>query len=127
MRTMFIMMSHKMTQAQYDDAKNHFAIDRFIELPNDQWSQIPADADDISEYLADLKHNIVKQSNAGDLLLVQGDFGATVAMVHFAFKQGIIPVYATTRRAVKEIVDGDKVITTRTFEHVRFRIYEKGC
>lgn len=127
MRTMFILMSHKMTQAQYDDAKNNFGIDQFIELPNDQWSQIPAEVDDISPYLAELKHNILKQSEQGDMLLVQGDFGTTVAMVHFAFENGMIPVYATTRRAAKEIVDGDKVITTRTFEHVRFRVYEKGC
>jgi len=124
---MFVLMSHKMTQAQYDDAKNHFAIDRFVELPNDQWSQIPADIDDISPYLADLKHNILKQFEHRDILLVQGDFGATVIMVHFAFENDMIPVYATTARIAKDIIDGDKVTTIRTFEHVRFRKYFKGC
>lgn len=127
MRTMFILMSHQMTQAQYDDAKESYGASEFVELPRDTWSQIPAEADDISAYLAELKDNILKQSELNDILLVQGDFGATVSMVNFAFQNGLLPVYATTRRAVKEIVDGDKIITTRTFEHVRFRIYEKGC
>jgi len=124
---MFILMSHKMTQTQYDDATKSFGIDRFIELSSDQWAQIPAEVKDISPYLAELKHNILKQSEHGDILLVQGDFGATVVMVHFAYANGLIPVYATTRRAAKETVEGDKVITTSTFKHVRFRIYEKGC
>lgn len=126
MRTMFILMSHKMTQAQYDDAKNSLHVDNFVVLSNDDWSQIPADADDISSYLADLKDNILKQSQAGDFLLVQGDFGATVAMVYFAFEHGVIPVYATTKRISKDIFNGDRVTTIRTFEHIRFRKYTKG-
>jgi hypothetical protein len=56
---------------------------------------------------------------------VQGDFGATFAMIQFAYKLGMLPVYATTQRRAVESRDGDKIVTTRVFEHVRFRIYER--
>ena len=58
--------------------------------------------------------------------MVQGDFGAIVEMVHFAFKVGLIPVYSTTKRVAKDIIDGDTITTLRIFEHVRFRKYTKG-
>ncbi len=126
MKTMFILMSHQMTEIQYSDAKKNLAIDEFINLSTDIWSQIPAEVESIGLHLEDLKHNIMRQSQKGDLLLVQGDFGATVEMVHFAFREGLIPVYATTKRIAKDIVDGDTVTTIRTFEHVRFRKYTRG-
>ena len=125
MKKMFILMSHDMTVAQYEDAEINYAIKNFIVIPSQFWSQIPAEIDSISSYLEDIKHNLMIESNVGDILLVQGDFGATVEMVQFAFKQGLIPVYATTKRIAKEIVDGDKITTIRTFEHVRFRKYYK--
>ncbi len=126
MKTMFILVSHQMTKLQYNDAKENLGIDRFIKLSTDVWSQIPADAETIGFYLEDLKYDIKKQYQKNDLLLVQGDFGATVEMVHFAFKQGLIPVYATTKRIAKDIIDGDTVTTIRTFEHIRFRKYTEG-
>ncbi len=126
MKTMFILVSHQMTKKQYNDAETSYRVDRFVQLPTDIWSQIPAEVESISLDLEDLKHNIMRQSKKGDLLLVQGDFGATVEMVHFAFREGLIPVYATTKRIAKDIVDGDTVTTIRTFEHVRFRKYTRG-
>ncbi|MEA1918339.1 MAG: CRISPR-associated protein Csx20 [Campylobacterota bacterium] len=123
---MFILLSHQMTPVQYEDAKESLHVKNFTELSKEIWSQIPCDCIDISEYLVTIKHNILKSSKAGDILLVQGDFGATVAMVQFAHKNDLIPVYATTKRIAKDRVDGDKVVTVRTFEHVRFREYTKG-
>ncbi len=123
---MFILVSHQMTEIQYSDAKMNHGVNRFVKLSTDIWSQIPAEVETIGLYLEDLQHNILKESEKGDLLLVQGDFGATVEMVHFAFRQGLIPVYATTKRIAKDIVDGDTVTTIRTFEHMRFRKYTRG-
>ncbi len=126
MKKMFVLMSHQMTQTQYNDARSSYDVEQFVELDNKDWSNIPADTDSISLYLETLKHNILQDAQLNDLLLVQGDFGATVAMVHFAHEQGIVPVYATTQRIARDIVNGDRVTTIRTFEHVRFRIYERG-
>ncbi len=126
MKTMFILVSHRMTEKQYYDAETNYGIDRFIKLSTDAWSQIPANAETVGRYLEDIKNDISEQSKKGDLLMVQGEFGATVEMVHFAFRQGLVPVYATTQRISKDIVEGNKVTTTRTFEHVRFRKYARG-
>ena len=126
MKTMFILVSHELTEVQYNDAKENHKIDRFAKLSIDIWSQIPSDVEAIDVFLEDLKNDLLRQSNKGDLLLVQGDFGATVEMVNFAFKQGLVPVYATTKRIAKDIIDGDTVTTIRTFEHIRFRKYTKG-
>jgi hypothetical protein len=45
-------------------------------------------------------------------------------MVSFAKQHGLIPVYATTDRVARDIIEGDKIITVREFKHVRFREYE---
>ena len=126
MKTMFILVSHELTEIQYNDAKENHKIDRFVKLPIDIWSQIPSDVEVIDVFLEDLKNDLLRQSKNDDLLLVQGDFGATVEMVNFSFKQGLVPVYATTKRIAKDIIDGDTVTTIRTFEHIRFRKYTKG-
>ncbi len=126
-KKMFILMSHTITSAQKSDAIERFNVSEFIVIPSEQWGQIPADADSVCNYTSALKIFLNKHANKGDILLVQGDFGATINMVHFAFQQEIIPVYATTKRSAKEIIEGDKITTVREFRHVRFRIYETQC
>ena len=49
MKTMFILMSHEMTEVQYEDAKNNYHIERFIKLPTDIWSQIPPESENIQK------------------------------------------------------------------------------
>lgn len=126
MKTMFVLMSHELTTLQYEDAKLSLDVQRFEKIKSDTWSQIPADADSVTVYLAKIKDHLMQHAKQGDILLVQGDFGATVALVCFAFDHGIIPVYATTERKATEVLQGDMIVTTRTFEHVRFRKYETG-
>jgi len=65
------------------------------------------------------------QGQKGDLLLVQGDFGATYALVRFAQHLGLVPLYATTARRSKEVVENGEVKTERIFTHARFREYEE--
>jgi hypothetical protein len=45
-------------------------------------------------------------------------------MVQFAKENGLIPVYATSKRYVKEVVDGEYITTIREFKHIRFREFE---
>lgn len=123
MKTMFILISHEMTEQQYRDAKDSLGVDRFKNITLPIWSQIPADAESVEAYLGEIKESISTHRKRGDLLLIQGDFGATFNMVQFAKEIGVVPIYATTRRKATESVDGDRVTTSRTFEHVRFRKY----
>jgi len=123
-RKFFILMSHKMTESQKRDAISSFGVTQFIEVPNRWWGQIPPNADSIVSYIEDILNFLEKRSEKGDIILVQGDFGATFYIACWAKKHDLLPVYATTERVAIESVDGEKIITTREFKHVRFRVYE---
>ena len=123
MKTMFILMSHAMTQQQSADARDTLHVDNFEVIPSKVWSQIPAEFESIEECLVDIKIYLRKKASKEDYLLVQGDYGATFNMVQFAKENGLVPVYATSIRKAYEVVEGEKVTTVREFQHVRFRKY----
>jgi len=126
-KSLFVLISHDMTPAQINDAKLSLRVDRIVTIPNNNWSQIPAEAKSVCPYTQEIKEWLKLNAKKGDYLLVQGDFGATVNMIYFARRLGLIPIYATTKRVIKEVIKGDEVITIRAFEHIRFREYEDIC
>jgi len=123
MNTMFILMSHAITEQQCADARRTLNVNTFTVVPSNVWSQIPADFESLEDSLVDMKNYLSIHAVKGDYLLVQGDYGATFSMVRFAQEIGLVPVYATTKRNVYEVVDEEKVKTVREFKHVRFRKY----
>ena len=128
MKKLFVLMSHEMTPIQKENARRNWGVDEFVVVPSRWWGQIPADADSVCPYTKEIKSWLDTHANKGDMLLVQGDFGATVDMIAYARKRGLVPVYATTKREAQEKIEGDNVVTTRVFVHVRFREYEDtGC
>ena len=129
MKRMFLCFNHELTREQIQDAKRNLNIDEFIHLPSrlkKLWQNIPPDLLDISSYLKPIIDWLKTTTREGDLILVQGDFGATYLIVQFAFKEGLIPVYATTKREVieKKMPDG-KVEMIHQFRHVIFRRYRQ--
>lgn len=129
MKRMFLCFNHELTREQIQDAKRNLNIDEFIHLPSrlkKLWQNIPPDLLDISSYLKPIIDWLKTKTREGDLILVQGDFGATYLIVQFAFKEGLIPVYATTKREVieKKMPDG-KVEMIHQFRHVIFRRYRQ--
>ena len=116
-------MSHTITQQQINDAQSALDVQKFVTLPTDVWSQIPAETESVESSLLPLKAQLVTYAKKGDLLLVQGDYGATYNMVQFAKEIGLVPVYATSERKAYEVVEGEKITTVREFRHVRFRKY----
>ncbi len=124
MKTLFILMSHIITSSQKEDARNTLGIEHFVVVPSKWWGQIPADAKSVCSYTEEIESYLEVHARAGDMLLVQGDFGATVRMVYFAQTIGLTTIYATTNRISKEVIEGEKIITVREFRHVRFRQYE---
>ena len=123
MKTMYILMSHTITQQQINDAQSALDVKKFVTLPTDVWSQIPAETESVESSLLPLKAQLVTYAKKGDLLLVQGDYGATFNMVQFVKERGLVPVYATSKRKAYEVVEGEKITTVREFRHVRFRKY----
>jgi hypothetical protein len=125
MKTMFVLISHTMTEEQRLDAQISLGVKKFVVLETKEWCQVPAESDSVLPHLATLQKRVREESSPGDILLVQGDFGATYAMVEFAHTLQMTPVYATTQREAVEKREGERVITTRVFRHVRFRKYER--
>lgn len=126
---MFLIFSHKMTKDQIEDAENSLDVVSLVEMPDslkELWRQISPLPERIETVLEPLRQWLEAVAQPFDFVLIQGDFGATWLMVDFAFKQGLVPVYATTRRKAKEIAQPDGSIKTEhLFQHQRFRRY--GC
>ena len=125
--SLFLIFNHRLTQIQIDDARASLGVGHIINLPPDLeklWQQIPVDLSKIDDYLAPIKTLLSEQASMSDYVLIQGDFGATFIMVKFAFENGLIPIYSTSRReAVEEHNDEGTVKLTHNFKHVMFRKY----
>ena len=126
MKKLFLLFSHTLTEEQVEDAKNSFGVEAFVELPlelQNLWSNVPSDLEEVSAYLEPLKIYLKEQSSTDDVVLIQGDFGATYSMVNSVKSLGLKAVHATTKRDVIEKTIDDKVVKTSVFKHVRFRVY----
>jgi len=121
---MILLFSHKLTAEQINDGKSSFGVEEFIALDDDLqtiWSNVPADLESVVEYLQSIRDFLIKNMEEDDVVLVQGDFGATCAIASFVKSLGGVAVYATTKRNVVEKEIDGKIVKTSIFEHVRFR------
>ena len=125
MKILFMLMNHALTREQEEDARKNLNVDKFINIADASWSDIDPSEKSIIKFVEVYKDKLKKQAKAGDVLLVQGDFGATYNMIRFAKNMGLIAVYATTNRIVSEQVENGKVVIKREFKHARFREYEE--
>ena len=126
MKKMFLLFSHKLTQTQKDDAIKTLGIDEFVYLPENLqilFSNIPSDLNNLYEYLLPIKDLLKENSRFGDVVLIQGDFGAVYHMVNISKNLGLKSVYATTNRVIEEILVDEKTVKKSIFEHVMFREY----
>ena len=126
MKRMFLLFSHKLTASQEADAKDSLGVGEFVYLDEKLqkvWSNVPPDMDNIKEYLDPIIEFLKSSLKSGDVVLVQGDFGATCYVARVVKELGGVAVYATTKRDVVEIKVGDKIEKKSVFEHVIFRKY----
>ena len=122
-------MSHPLTKDQREELKKAWEVTEFASLPSRLqkiWSNVPPETESITEYLYPIYDWMRFVGFYEDLALIQGDPGATFLVVEWARNLGLIPVYATTKREVKEkqLPDG-RVVQERVFKHVKFRVYGK--
>ena len=125
---MFLLFSHKLTKEQIIEAENRFEIKDFIHLPKNlqkTWSAVPPYGPIHRNYLKNIKKFIQKNRGKENYIFIQGEPGLVCSMVHWAFDNDYIPVYATTERVYtrEEHKDGS-IINTHVFKHVNFRLYE---
>lgn len=121
----FCLLNHPLTQNQLAELEQKFNSIQII-YPQEKianlWAQIPPENFDcgiVNGVILWLKEN----SAAGDFFIVQGEFGSTFTLVDFALKNGLVPLYATTRRVAKESREGESVHREYIFEHVCFKKY----
>ena len=125
MKTLFMLMNHALTQEQEEDARKNLDVGKFVNIADARWSDIDPSEKSVIKIVEIYKDRLRSQAKAGDVLLVQGDFGATYNMIRFAKNMGLIAVYATTNRIASEQVENGKVVIKREFKHARFREYEE--
>ena len=122
----FCLLNHELTQNQILELKNRFNVENIIYPPEElsrKWSQIPAEKELDKNIIGNVT-NWLTAANKGDLLIVQGEFGATFMIVDYALKNELIPLHAVTKRVAVEHRDGEVVSKQYVFEHVCFRKYE---
>ena len=124
MKTLFMLMNHALTQEQEEDARKNLDVGKFVNIADATWSDIDPSGKSVINIVEVYKDRLRSQAKAGDVLLVQGDYGATYNMIRFAKNMDLLAVYATTNRIVSEHVENGKVVTKREFKHARFREYE---
>ena len=122
----FCLLNHPLTQKQLTELKEKYNSTQVI-YPEEKiallWAQIPPEDINcpiVKKVIDSLKSSAV----AGDLFIIQGEFGSTFTLVDFALKNGLVPLYATTRRVAKESVNGESVHREYIFEHVCFKRYK---
>jgi hypothetical protein len=128
MKIFFLLFSHTLTPEQIIDAKNSLGIENFVSLPENLkniWGNVPPEFDlDFSKYLQPITDFLAQEAKTNDVVLVQGDFGATFQIVAFCKTQQFIPIYATTERvAIEQTQTDGSVILQKVFKHKAFRKY----
>ena len=121
----FCLLNHQLTQNQLTELKKDFGVKEIInpsENLSKNWSQIPA-SKSLDMNLIQAVVRWLSSAQADDILIVQGEFGSTFMIVDYALKNGLIPLYAVTKRVAQESVDGELVHRQYVFEHVCFREY----
>lgn len=126
MKKMFLLFSHKLSDEQQQNALELFDVEQFISLPQELqkiWSNIDPCLKNLKETLTPIKKFLEKKSSHGDIVLIQGDFGACYQLVNYSKGLGLLPVYATTKRVVSEIEENGKLVKKSIFQHIKFREY----
>ena len=119
------LLNHALTDSQISDLKINFGCSEIIYPPktvSEFWSQIPAD--DISlKLLQPVIDWLNTASHKGDVSVIQGEFGATYALVSWCLDHGLLPVHSVTQRVAEEHKEGETVYRSYVFKHIRFRAY----
>jgi len=122
----YLLFSHTLTDEQKSELEK-MGVSDIIPIPEDLqfiWSNMPPAGELNITVLNEIIDWLSGSASEGDYILIQGDFGATYYMVNWAFKSGLIPIYATTERVVlEENKEGDRVVKKNIFRHVNFRRY----
>ncbi len=127
MKRMLLIFSHSLTPEQKEEGERNLSVREFVSLPSDLqslWSQIPPEGE-IEEKAGFFIEWIKNHAKEGDFALIQGEFGMTFSLVDWCLREGIVPVYSTTKRVYEQAKEDGKIVNRHVFRHVRFREYKR--
>jgi len=126
---MWVLINHELLEDQKKDARLSYGIEEFLYPPEklqQYWAQVPAEGVLPVEELRRITTWLSEEAEEGDLVLVQGDFGAAFYIVDFCLVNGLVPVYATSVREYSGYTDSDgSVVRKHTFRHIALRKYRR--
>ena len=127
MRKCYCLLNHVLTQKQLDELVQKYQVSDIEYPPNsvsDFWRQILASVQILKSNLQPITEWL-NSAEKDDLIIIQGEFGSTFALVDWALSKAFIPVYAVTKRVETEEKQGETVMRHYIFEHECFREYKK--
>lgn len=120
------MLNHELTPMQIKELEHVFFVSCIVypdNYLNSLWAGIPTvqalTADDLSPFTLWIDEN----SHSKDLIIIQGEFGASFFLIEYAFSKGLIPLHSVTKRVAHETKEDETIIRTYTFQHICFRRY----
>lgn len=127
MTHIYILLNHSLTDRQTAELHKTYGDDAVLEYPSAEikafWSQVPTEPtlpqNEIDRIVQWLSH-----AKPDDVLIIQGEYGATFYLVSLALKRKMKALYAVTKRVNTETREGEKVLRSYVFEHVCFREYK---
>lgn len=122
------ILSHKLSDIQKQQLKQEWNVDEIEELNEElkfEWGSIDPSSKLDKKLIEKLKNEIEDKTEENDYVIVQGEWGMTFVIVNICFDLDRIPIYATTKRIIKEIKEGQEIKIERIFRHIKFRKYEK--
>jgi hypothetical protein len=123
--TTHCLLNHPLTQNQITELETVFNSGRIVYPPagvSSAWGGIPAEKSLSAEHLRPFTQWL-SAAHEGDCVVLQGEAGATFALVDFALSRGLVPLHSVTQRVARENRDGEKVFRSYVFEHICFRRY----
>jgi len=129
MRNAFIILNHELKNEQKLELQQLYDVSSFIELSTSLqkiWSGFQPEDDIPSLKLKKIIRWLEADGKKDDIVVVQGEFGATFYVVDFCFHHGMVPLYASSKRRYKESNHSDGSVERRhIFRHVKFKPYKR--
>ncbi|MBT3217819.1 MAG: TIGR02221 family CRISPR-associated protein [Proteobacteria bacterium] len=121
--------NHRLTPDQVEDARNSMGIKEVLELPpelKEAWATVPLDTAGMLAVVSTVFDWVWNKTSKNDVILVQGEYGATFALVSHLNAAHRRTVHATSKREVTERQnEHDSTETIRHFVHRGYRDYQK--
>lgn len=126
MTSVLILTNHQTDSEQILDLRKNWSVECVIYPPADLktlWGSVPPERESVDDFVFPVLSWLNSVYSPGDLVWVQGEWGATVSVLNWCKTYDCRAIYSTTKRVATEVKNLNGVFLTHVFKHVRFRLY----